>query len=176
MRRAPVAFAMLAAMLLAGCSPLPGGPGVEARDADETFELVLRVGSARYAVNQPIDLTATLSYLGPDPGVDLVGSGSGLIAYRARQLDGRLDIGGTSTADCQTYRLDRGRPIVERYSKSGGWSNDDPDAAFYRVFFADPVFRLPRGRWRISATAGFAVEECGGVIHGLAAEVTIVVE
>jgi hypothetical protein len=161
---------------LAGCTLLPGAAGPVARDADESFELVLRVGSARYGANQPIDASATLSYLGPEAGIDLVGSGSGLIGFTARQLDGRLAITGGHTADCQTYRLDRGRPMEVPYAKSGGWSNDDPDAAFYKAFFADPVFRLPRGRWLISASAGFTVGECGGPSRALGSEVTIVVE
>lgn len=172
-----LAGAVLSTVLaLAGCTLLPGAAGPVARDADESFELVLRVASARYGANQPIDASATLSYLGPEAGIDLVGSGSGLISFSARQLDGRLDITGGQTADCAPYRLDRARPMEVPYAKSGGWSNDDPDAAFYKAFFADPVFRLPRGAWRISARAGFTVEECGGVSHALGAEVTIVVE
>jgi hypothetical protein len=176
--RGTVAAALLltAALALAGCDMLPGGAGPVARDADQSFELLLRVGSTRYTANQPIDVSATLSYLGPEAGIDLVGSGSGLIGFTAKQLDGRLDITGGHTDDCRTYRLDRAQPMVVPYAKSGGWSNDDPDAAFYRAFFADPVFRLPRGRWQISATAAFTVGECGGPSHALDAAVTIVVE
>ena len=172
-----VAGAVLAVVVaLGGCASLPGAPAVEARDVDESFELVLRVGSARYTENQPIDASATLSYFGPEPGIDLVGSGSGLIGFSAKQLDGRLHIGGASTDDCRQYRLDRARPLVQPYEKAGGWSNDDADAGFYRAFFADPLFRLPRGRWQISAVAAFTVEECGGVAHALETELTIVVE
>lgn len=177
MRGTVLAVASLVAVLaFAGCDMLPGAAGPVARDADESFELVLRVGSARYGSNQPIDASATLSYLGPEAGLDLVGSGSGLIGFRAQQVDGRLDITGAHTDDCRTYRLDRARPMVVPYAKAGGWSNDDPDAAFYRAFFADPVFRLPPGRWQISAAAEFYTGECGGPIHKLDGAVTIVVE
>jgi hypothetical protein len=177
MRGAPVAVVLLtAALALAGCDILPGAGGPVARDADESFELVLRVGSTRYAVDAPIDASATLSYLGPEVGMDLVGSGSGLVSFSAKQLDGGLEMGGAQTANCQPYRLDRARPMEVPYTKFGGWSNDDPDAAFYRAFFADPGFRLPRGRWQISAGADFYVGECGGASHALGAEVTIVVE
>jgi hypothetical protein len=168
---------LLAAVLaLAGCDMLPGAAGPVVRDTDESLELVLRLGSTRYTANQPIDLSATLVYLGPEAGIDLVGSGSGLISFSAEQLDGRLHIGGAATADCAPYRLDRARPMVVQYAKSGGWSNDDPDAAFYKAFFADPIFRLPRGRWQISASAEFYMGECGGTSHTLGSEVTIVVE
>lgn len=177
MRGIRVGGALLAVIVaLAGCASWPGTPGVEARDADESFELVLRVGSARYAENQPIDASATLSYLGPEPGVGLVGSGSGLVGFSAKQLDGRLSVGGVSTDDCQQYRLDRAKPLAVPYAKGAAWSDDDPDAAFYRAFAADPLFRLPRGRWQISAGTNFYVGECGGQSHALGAEVTIVVE
>jgi hypothetical protein len=176
--RGTVAAALLltAALALAGCDMLPGGAGPVARDADRSFELLLRVGSTRYTANQPIDVSATLSYVGPEAGVDVVGSGSGLISFSAKQLDGRLQMGGAQTSDCKRYRLDRGRPLEVPYVKSGGWSADDPDAVFYVAFFNDPVFRLPRGRWQISATSDFYVGECAGPSHTIGAEVTIVVE
>lgn len=164
------------AVALAGCALFPDSDRLEARDADDTFELVLRVGSTRYPANQPIDAVATLSYLGPDAGMGLVGSGSGLIQFSAKQLDGRLDIAGAGHLDCKPYRIDKGGPLVVPYEKSGGWSADNPDAAFYEAFFKDPIFRLPRGTWRISAAAGFYEEECAGVQHRLGAELTIFVD
>jgi hypothetical protein len=175
--RTLVATGLLAAVLaVAGCDMLPGGAGPMARDADESFELLLQVGSTRYTANQPIDLSATLAYLGPEAGIDLAGSGSGLISFSAKQLDGRLQIGGAQTSDCKAYRLNRGQPLEVPYMKSGAWSNDDPDAAFYQAFFKDPVFRLPPGRWQIFATAEFYEKECPGESHGLGADLTIVVD
>jgi hypothetical protein len=137
---------------------------------------VLQVGSTRYAANQPIDASATLTYLGPEAGVDLVGSGSGLVIFSVKQLDGGLDLGGGQTADCQTSRLDRDRPMLARFKKSGGWTGEDPNAAFLEAYFNDPVLRLPRGRWQITAAAEFYVGECGAASHALNADVTIAVE
>jgi hypothetical protein len=170
-----VAVVLSGVFALAGCSLVPTS-ALEARDADQKFELLLRVGSARYAANAPIEASATLSYLGPNAGIDIVGSGSGVVTYSVRQIDGRLEIGGAQTDDCKPYRLDRGRPMVVPYAKSGGWAGDDEDAAFYVAFFNDPVFRLPPGTWMISANAGFTEEECGGVAHALSSHVTIAVE
>lgn len=177
MRAASLAAVLLTAVgALTGCDLMPGASSAVARDVDGSFELVLRVGATRYPANAPIDASAALWYQGQEAAIDLVGSGSGLISFSAKQLDGRFEFGGAQTADCRPYRLDRGRPLEVPYKKSGGWSADDPDAAFYIAFFNDPKLRLPRGRWQISATAGFTVDECGGVGHALDAQVTIVVE
>jgi hypothetical protein len=78
----------------------------------------------------------------------------------AQQLDGPRLIGGGSDAACAVHEFKRG--ILQRsgYRKSGGYSETDPDAAFYRAFFADPLFRLPPGQWRISVVADGFLAEC----------------
>jgi hypothetical protein len=89
--------------------------------------------------------------------VNLNGSGSGLIAFAFREIDGRRQMGPAWTADCRTYDLAAGSPISSAIVKAGGYSDDQPDAAFCMAFFADPLVRLPAGRWEITATAQFAV-------------------
>ena len=64
------------------------------------------------------------------------------------------------TADCAQHDYTRGVPVPVPFRKSGGFSEDDPNADFYRVYFADPVLRLPSGRWRIGASAGGFLVPC----------------
>ena len=45
--------------------------------------------------------------------------------------------------------------------KSGGFSADDPNADFYRSFFADPLVHLPAGDWTLTAVASL-VDGYGG--------------
>ena len=59
--------------------------------------------------------------------------------------------------------------------KSGGFSADDPDAAFYRAFFSEPLVRLPAGRWEIAAVASFVVGDRRPE-HSLRASITVTVE
>jgi hypothetical protein len=151
------------------------GP-VQAETADAEFRLVLKANSARHAVGVPIALLTELHYIGRQPQVRLAGSGSGLVVVSMTQLDGPLQIAGGGTDDCVGYSIAPGEPIVKPYVKSGGWSADDPNAAFYGAFFADPLLRLPRGTWRVFATTQFFVGDCPGPSHTLAATLDVVVE
>jgi hypothetical protein len=135
-------------------SPSPSGAialvtGDEARDGD--FRLTMEVGAATYPAGEPIVAGATLTYLGPSPTATAWGSGSGLVTIALEQLDGPLDPGGAGQDDCRGYDFVWGVPQVIPYEKSGGWSADDPNAAWYSTFFKDPVLRLPAGTWRLTA-------------------------
>jgi hypothetical protein len=67
-------------------------------------------------------------------------------------------------------------PLSSRLTKSGGFTAEDPDAAFYQAFFADPVVRLPAGEWRITAVASFTEGEgCTGKAVMLKVPITITV-
>jgi hypothetical protein len=149
---------------------------IQAEATDREFRLVLKANSARHAVGVPIVLTTELHYIGQQPQMQLAGSGTGLVIVSLRQLDGPLEIGGGATADCMRYSMAPGAPIVRPYAKSGGWSADDPNADFYRAYFADPLLRLPRGTWRVVATAEFFVGDCPGPSHKLDATLDLVVE
>ena len=62
------------------------------------------------------------------------------------------------TADCGQHEFPRLVPVAVPFRKTGGFSADDPNADFYRAFFADPVLRLPAGRWQVTASvSGFLV-------------------
>jgi hypothetical protein len=166
-----------------GATPPPAQPTaaplqlpIQAQAADAEFRLVLRADGARHPVGAPIALVTELHYIGPLPQVQLAGSGSGLVIVSMSQLDGPLEIGGAATADCQRYVIGPGLPMVRPYVKNGGWDGDDPNAAFYRAFFADPLLRLPRGTWRVIATTEFFVGDCPGPSHKLDATLELVVE
>lgn len=174
----------LATFLVIGCAASPpSGPTAEpigrpiraeARQAD--FRLVLQAADGHFAAGAPIGLATELSYLGSQPRLNLVGSGSGLVQVSLQQLDGNLRISAAATADCAPHTIAPGAPLAQLYAKSGSWSGDDPNAAFYKAFFADPLLRLPRGAWRIVAIAQFYVDECGGQSHELQATLDLQVE
>jgi hypothetical protein len=138
--------------------------------------VVLQASNGHFAAGAPIGLGTELSYLGSQPRLNLVGSGSGLVQVSLQQLDGNLRIEGAATADCAPHAIAPGAPLAQLYVKSGGWSGEDPNAAFYKAFFADPLLRLPRGAWRIVAIAQFYVDECGGQSHELQATLDLQVE
>ena len=60
-------------------------------------------------------------------------------------------------------------------AKSGGFSTD-PDAAFWRAFFAYPELHLPVGIWQFDAALTTFVGSCGDDFHQLTASVVVRVE
>ena len=143
------------------CSPAPSEPTGEpvvltGRDAG--FVLTLRIGSNVVDAGAPIDAAAQLTWEGAAPKAAIWGSGGGPVAFGLKQLDGPIELGPAMTGDCARHEFARLVPVEIPYKKSGGWSADDPNAGFYRTFFADPVLRLPSGRWRLDANvSGFLV-------------------
>jgi hypothetical protein len=55
--------------------------------------------------------------------------------------------------------LEKGRVYHFEYQKSGSWSADDPDAAFWENFFSEPDLRLPAGEYTITLHGGFGLDE-----------------
>lgn len=122
----------------------------------------------------------TLTYGGPDANLTLwTNSSPGLVGFDVMQLDGPLSMPGGGTSDCVAVSMAKGQARTVAFSKIGGWSNDDPYAAFYEAYYQDAKLRLSAGTWRISAKSGFTIggSDCGaGQPADLRATVEIVVE
>jgi hypothetical protein len=162
-RSMAVTVAVLASFAVAGCGADNASPELRpttVSDRADGFVLSLTLPTDTFASADPIDLEAALTWEGAAATRKVWGPASGLVIFSARQLDGPREIGGASDAVCAFHEFKRGVPERSGYKKSGGWSATDPDAAFYRAFFADPQFRLPPGRWRISVVADGFLAEC----------------
>ena len=104
-----------------------------------------------------------------------MGSGSGLVLFSWEQLDGRLRQEAVATSDCVPYSIKRVEALVVPFAKTGAYQGDDPAVGFWQQYFADPVLRLPAGRYRIHALPNLTIGECGGPEHRLDASVEITV-
>jgi hypothetical protein len=145
-----------------------------ASDREGAFELTFELPSATFHAGEVIQGRATLGVVG---GVVVAfgSSGSGPFAFEFAEINGRRQVGGIMTGDCAPYRLEPGRPMTSAIMKSGGYSNDDPEAAFYREFLnGDPTVRLPAGAWRITAGATLVEGEgCSGASRNLTASILV---
>jgi hypothetical protein len=141
---------------------------------DGIFELRISTPSARVRTDDTITIESSLTYVGPERIVTVAGSGSGLVVFGVRQLDGPHLVSPGWTTDCAARTMTAGVPVAQPFAKSGGYTNDDPDAAFIRAYFAERPLRLPPGRWRISATAIVYVGTCSADgSHQLSADVDV---
>lgn len=168
--------AVLVAALIAGCgSPSVPGLNLDGTAQDAEFGLRIHADKAEYRTGDAIAIDAWLSYLGQGPDVVVFGP-SGLVGFGVKQLDGRLHMEPASDLVCARQVIERATALRAPFAKSGGFTAEDPDAALWRAYFADPALHLPAGHWQITASAEFYTGDgCSGQAHRLDASVTVVV-
>ena len=167
-------------VVLAACSsaplgptPAPSVPGAHAADLQAPYLLTLELPTATWKADQPITGLATLALV-QGSGIDLGGSGGGLLCFEYASVDGAHHVGGAMTADCRAYRLEPGAPMTAPLSRSGGFYPEQPDFEFNRAFLTAPDVRLPAGDWKITAVASFVEgQRCSGASRTIRATVTI---
>ena len=164
-------------LLIASCSvtPTPTPLGSDPQPGPTTPELAAGTVTgdgltlsamaepAVVAAGQPISVEATVTNDGEEP-IILSGSGGGYVLFSVTRVSDGLTSGEpVTTGDCVRHVVPVGEPNVIPFSKSGGWSEDDPNAAFLRTYFSDPELTLPPGVWQIDITtlANFG-EDCSG--------------
>jgi hypothetical protein len=144
-------------------SPEPANGTAE--DVDGRFRLTFTLPRATWASGESITGEAALALLEGDPA-ELGVAGNGPIEFMFQEVGGRREIGPAWDTVCASAGLASDSPITRPIRKSGGYANDQPDADFYRSFFADPLVRLPAGDWDISAIAEFFDgRDCGAADH-----------
>jgi hypothetical protein len=165
--------------------PTPGGPMpspsdggvVSATVVDGDYQLTITSLWGTWGTGEPIAVWATLEYLGADEEATLWGTGSGLIGFGLNEVAGDRDMGPVSSADCVPYPISELYPITTQFSKAGGYSPDDPNAAFWEEYFAETDLYLPAGDWEIRAEATFdAGDTCTAVPTQMTASITLTVE
>jgi hypothetical protein len=123
-----------------------------------------------------INVTAELSHDRPEPLV-VSGSGMGIVFFSVTRVEDGLTSGpAVSTGDCARHELPAGEVVTVPFSKSGGWSPDDPNAAFMETYHSQPELTLPPGTWRIDiSTSGNVGDMCDGepLSHELSLLVTV---
>ena len=171
--RAVVAASLVVATLAACTSSPTPRPGVDGSAKDAAFGLRIHADRATYRSTDPIVVEAELSFLGLAPDITVFGA-TGLVGFGVRQTDGHLRMEPAGDLVCAEQKVGRLTPLHVRFAKSGGFSGEDPDAAFWQAYFADPVLHLPAGTWQLSAVADFQTgDRCTPPDHSLTATVTV---
>lgn len=181
---------MLGVLLLAACAATPTptaiGPSDEPDQSapepavemttEDGITLSVTAEPVVVAAGERIDVEAVLEH---DRGDALVvsGSGSGIVFFSVTRLEDGLTSGPpVMTGDCASHVLSPDEPTVVPFSKSGGYSPDDPNANFLDIYHADPELTLPAGTWRIDVTtAGVLGNGCDGPPLDLAVSVVVTV-
>ena len=146
----------------AGATDAANGP-IETATRSGDFRLTICSAKARYAIDEPIEIGASLVYLGSGSVQIAHGQGAGGTAVGfgiEEAVLGDLRLAPTVAESCERSTLEGGIPLQVPFAKAGGWSGNDPRADEYRAWFQDPVLRLPAGVWHVYSVAGFSIETC----------------
>lgn len=151
--------------------PLLEGTPVTDQFDDGTYRLALAAGQDRYRAGQLIDVTATVTYLGPAETLLVRGPESGLVAFSLDNDDHSFQVSGGFTSACSRYEFSRDVPVAFPFSKLSALASADPAIPFYADYMASDELRLPAGTWTITANADIGT--CGDEYHPLSASVTV---
>jgi hypothetical protein len=136
-----------------------------AEHVEGRFRLTFTLPRTTWSSGEAISGEAALALVIGDLA-ELGVAGNGPLEFMFQEVGGRHVVGPAWDTVCASARLAADSPITQPIRKSGGYSNDQPDADFYRSFFADPLVRLPAGDWDISAIAEFIDgRDCGAADH-----------
>lgn len=61
--------------------------------------------------------------------------------------------------DLSPTEFKQGKTVAYPFVKSGGYSSNDPDAAFWKSFYAEKELRLPAGTYLVTASSNFALTQ-----------------
>ncbi len=166
-RARPAAGLMALAIALIGCAEVSSTPSVaaaplrgEARDGE--FTLVITSPQAAWSIDEAITVQAQLTYGGAVPTLEISSAAGGVIGFSVFELTGNRRMDAIRDAACFPYTIGPDQPIITPYIKSGEINPGDSNEAFYKDFFADPLFHLPAGSWRVEAWAQLYVAGCDG--------------
>lgn len=124
---------------------------------DDTFELRMSLPKTRVKADEPVSCSVTLAYVGEQESITVYGPHTNVIFDITDGRGFRME--GASTAELARTVFKKGESRPYPFFKSGGFSESDPNAAFWKRFYAEKELRLPPGTYLISASTNFSLTE-----------------
>lgn len=125
---------------------------------DKYFNMQLHVARTTFKAGEPIDISASLTYTGEEKSYTVWGSSSAQVVFTL--TDGKnFDVDGASTSDLVPTEYKQGETVSYPFVKSGGYDSNDPNAAFWKSFYAEKELRLPAGTYLVTASCNFALTQ-----------------
>lgn len=144
------------------------------QDYNKSFELVLYTDKQTYKITDKISIWATLKYIGSDNQVK-IWHGNPYINFsitNGKQFNTQSYINTELTFTL----LEKNKLYRYDYVKNGGYSNDDPNAAYWKEFYETEDLFLPEGEYDIIVAGDFSINEDSTIYSGLTQKVRIKIE
>jgi hypothetical protein len=153
---------LVSAISMAGCSQAGSnreaageGPMVfEARN--ENFAIKTYIDKLEFNENEEIKLYSTIEYIGENESIR-IWSGEPYFHYLIH--DGSKYINDSVVLDVlKETVLKKGEVYTIPFAKSGGFTQEDPDAEFWEQYFAEKELKLPAGDYTFTAVTDFCLD------------------
>lgn len=125
--------------------------------SDENFLVKTYIKSLQFKEDEEIDLYSTIEYIGEKDSID-IWSGEPYFHHMIYK-DGEVLSGGLTLNILKKTELKKGEIYTIPFSKSGGFDEDDPEAAFWKDFYSEKALKLPKGEYTFSAATSFTLDE-----------------
>jgi hypothetical protein len=125
--------------------------------SDENFLVKTYIEKLQFKEVEEISLYSTIEYIGENGSID-IWSGEPYFHHMIYK-DGEVFSGGSTLHILQKTELKKGEIYTIPFSKSGGFSEDDPDAEFWRDFYSEKALKLPSGEYTFSSITSFTLDK-----------------
>jgi hypothetical protein len=155
---------IFAIFVISGCEIFPSANPYEGLDRMEKddFHVQIHSDKAIYAIDEKIHFWGTLEYAGEADQVT-IGHGSDYLRFEIEQIDGDLEFLGGMDFSYNHSKLEQGNKYITEYTKSGGYTSDDPNAKIYENFYSTSDIYLPPGEYKITGLASFECIKKDGI-------------
>ncbi|HQA59311.1 MAG: hypothetical protein GXY97_11160 [Clostridiales bacterium] len=161
-RKKILTLILVLAIMLAGCSQ--AGANLEAADAepmvfeagDENFAIKTYINKLEFDEGEEIKLHSTIEYIGQNESI-AIWSGEPYFHHLIHDGDKYINSDIVLGILKETV-LKKGEVYTIPFSKSGGFTREDPDAEFWEKYFSEKELRLPTGDYTFTAVTDFCLD------------------
>lgn len=141
---------------------------------DDNFIVKTYIDKLEFSDREEINFYSTIEYVGKEKSISVY-SGDPYFNYLIH--DGKDYINSGLTHDVLKETIFRKGEIYKiPFSKSGGYSQEDPNVEFLKKYFSEAELRLPKGEYTFTAATGFYLDNKLSSNVALKNEFTIIVK
>lgn len=128
-----------------------------AETSDDNFKIILYSEKDSYSDTEEVDIWATIEYIGSEDTIDIY-SGEPYAGFYV-ESEGVEFISFMRLNLLKTTTLKKGVVYEFPLQKSGGFSEDDEDADFWREFYTEERMLFPIGEYQLTFSTDFYTDE-----------------